>query len=80
MLKSYRYGGWGVVVGLVIVSAPVPFWVTWGWNWVGLGWDWVWVDLGLKGWGLGLENMLSMLFANINVLSRRNNQVKPVSF
>ena len=40
----------------IIVSAPVPFWVYWGWNWVGLGWDWVWGDWGLKGWGLGLDN------------------------
>ena len=35
----------------ILVSAPVPFWVYLGWNWVGLG-----GDLGLKGWGLGLDN------------------------
>ena len=36
------FGGWGGVVGWVLapkitVSAPVPFWVYWGWNWVGIG-------------------------------------------
>ena len=52
-------GGWWVVVAYrILVSAPVPFWANWGWNWVGLGWDWVWGDWGLKGWGLGLDNML----------------------
>ena len=39
---------------LVSASAPVPFWVYLDWNLVGLGWDWV----GLKGWGLGLDNFL----------------------
>ena len=34
----------------------VLLWIYWGWNWVGLGRDWVWGDLGLKGWGLGLDN------------------------
>ena len=41
----------------ILVSAPVPFWVYWGWKWVGLGWDWVWGNWGLRGWGLGLDNL-----------------------
>ena len=45
-----------MVAHKILVSAPVPFWVYWGWNWVGLGWDWVWGDWGLRGWGLGLDN------------------------
>ena len=49
-------GGGGWVAYRILVSAPVPFWVYWGWNWVGLGWDWVWGDWGHKGWGLGLDN------------------------
>ena len=50
-------GGW-VVAYRILVSAPVPFWVYWGWNWVGLGWDWVCEDWGLRVWGLGLDNLL----------------------
>ena len=46
-----------VVAHKILVSAPVPFWVYWGWNWVGSGWDWARGDLGLKGWGLGLDNI-----------------------
>ena len=49
-------GGW--VAYRILVSAPVPFWVYWGWNWVGSGWDWARGDLGLKGWGLGLDNFV----------------------
>ena len=51
-------GGWWVVAYRILVSAPVPFWVYLGWNWVGLGWNWVWGDWGLRGWGLGLDNIL----------------------
>ena len=47
----------------IIVSAPVPFWVYWGWNWVGLGWDWVLGDWGHKGWGLGLDNLAFLTFS-----------------
>ena len=43
-----------MVAHKILVSAPVPFWVNWGWNWVGLGWDWLWGD-----WGLGLDNFLA---------------------
>ena len=50
MLKSYRWGGGPKDFG--------PFGPFWGWNWVGLGWDWVWGDLGLRGWGLGLDNFI----------------------
>ena len=39
------------------MSAPVPFWVYLDWNWVELGWDWVWGNWGLRGWGLGLDNI-----------------------
>ena len=34
-----------------------PFGPFWGWNWVGLGWDWVLGDWGLRGLGLGLDNL-----------------------
>ena len=47
-----------VVAYRILVSAPVSFWVYLGWNWVGLGWDRVWVDWGLRGLGLGLDNLL----------------------
>ena len=50
-------GGWWVLAYRILLSASVPFWVYLGWNWVGLGWDWVWRDWGLKGWGLGLDNI-----------------------
>ena len=59
MVKSYRV----VVVVVVVVayrillSAPVPFGLIWVSNWVGLGLDWVWGDWGLRGWGLGLDNI-----------------------
>ena len=57
MLKSYGVvGGW-VVAYRILVSAPVPFGLIWVSNWVGLGWDWVWGYWGLRGWGLGLDNM-----------------------
>ena len=48
--------GYVVVAYRILVSAPVPFCVYWGWNWFGLGWDWVWGDWGIRGWGLGLDN------------------------
>ena len=71
MLKSY---GW-VVAPKIFVSAAQspfgPFGPFWGWNWVGLGWDWVWGDWGLRGWGLGLDNMymLYCMFTFINSIS-----------
>ena len=42
-VRARVYGVGARVYGTlkIIVSAPVPFWVYWGWNWVGLGWDWV---------------------------------------
>ena len=55
-VRARVYGVGARVYGTlkIIVSAPVPFWVYWGWNWVGLGWDW-----GHKGWGLGLDNCIT---------------------
>ena len=48
---GHLLGGGGHLYLKILVSAPVPFWVFWGWNWDGLCWDWVWGD-----WGLGLDN------------------------
>ena len=42
-----------VVAHKILVSAPVPFWVYWGWNWVGLGWT----GLGLGLGGLGTKRL-----------------------
>ena len=68
MLKSC--GGWWVVAYRILVSAPVPFWVYLGWNWVGSGWDWARGDLGLKGWGLGLDNNLKRTIINRDILTK----------
>ena len=60
-----------VVAPKIIASAPVPFGPFgpfWGWNWVGLGWDWVWGDWGLRGWGLGLDNILKLFPGKLEIV------------
>ena len=34
---GYLLRGGGHLYLKILVSAPVPFWVFWGWNWDGLG-------------------------------------------
>ena len=47
MLKSYRWGGWGPLLG------PLgPFGIGTGLDWVGIGSG----VIRLRGWGLGLDN------------------------